>query len=643
MSARAQDVLDLLTPIERRIPPRGIGVSHEIRKELLEKVVELSQALEPIVHANTADVAVLLKGVELAVINEEFYAEKDFETAREHLKLAETRLAALVEATAEGRPRIDWGRGLLVRGYDSEIDGSPQPYGLEIPESMDLAQPAPLLVWLHGRGDKTTDLHFIQDCLKRSQAFGGKIAAQEEWIVLHPFGRHCIGWKHAGERDVFDAINDTIANYEIDPSRIVLAGFSMGGAGAWHIGAHYADQFAAVHAGAGFAETKLYNNLLPENYPPSYEQALWGLYDAPNYARNFLNLPVVAYSGEIDKQKQAADVMEAALAAEGLELTHIIGPGMGHKYHDDSVEPILKILREAKLSGGPDHVELQTRTVRYGRMHWLGLTGMEEHWQDARLTGSRTADSVEITTKNATGVSISGDSAGEGSEIRIDGTTVAWPKETREVYLMKSADGAWELGESPFASDQLRKRPRLQGPIDDAFMAPFLVVAPSQQPENQLLQRWVDFELRHFDSRWTELFRGRLPVINDETLTHADIQRYNLICWGDAASNRVISEVLPDLPIEWDNEQLLVAGQKYDAATHIPVLIYPNPLNPKRYIVINSGLTFREGHDGTNSLQNPKLPDWAVLDLSQDPDEFTAGKVVAADFFDEGWQVKPTP
>ena len=34
-----------------------------------------------------------------------------------------------------------------------------------------------------------------------------------------------------------------------------LMGFSMGGAGAWHIGAHHTDRFAGIHAGAGFAVT----------------------------------------------------------------------------------------------------------------------------------------------------------------------------------------------------------------------------------------------------------------------------------------------------------------------------------------------------------------------------------------------------
>ena len=48
-------------------------------------------------------------------------------------------------------------------------------------------------------------------------------------IVLHPFGRQCFGYKSAGAIDVLHAIEDVKAKYPIDPDRIVLYGFSMGG------------------------------------------------------------------------------------------------------------------------------------------------------------------------------------------------------------------------------------------------------------------------------------------------------------------------------------------------------------------------------------------------------------------------------
>ena len=94
--------------------------------------------------------------------------------------------------------------------------------------------------------------------------------------------------------------------------------------------------------GAGFAETAQYQKLKPEQYPPWYEQKLWGLYDVPDYVLNLFNIPVVAYSGELDKQIQSARIMEEAYRREGRELTHLIGPGVAHKYNPETLAELMK-------------------------------------------------------------------------------------------------------------------------------------------------------------------------------------------------------------------------------------------------------------------------------------------------------------
>jgi hypothetical protein len=68
-------------------------------------------------------------------------------------------------------------------------------------------------------------------------------------------------------------------------------------------------------------------------------------------------------------------------------------------------------------------------------------------------------------------------------------------------------------------------------------------------------------------------------------------------------------------------------------------MIYPNPLNPTRYIVLNSGHTFREDHNRTNSQQTPKLPDYTIIDLNTPASGKSPGKIAAAGFFDERWQL----
>src|SRR6476469_9629835 len=87
--------------------------------------------------------------------------------------------------------------------------------------------------------------------------------------------------------------------------------------------------------------------------PTSYEQKLWHLYDFTDYALNLFNCPTVAYSGEVDKQKQAADMMEKALAAEGLTLAHIIGERAGHQYTPAARQEINRRLDRIAAHGRP--------------------------------------------------------------------------------------------------------------------------------------------------------------------------------------------------------------------------------------------------------------------------------------------------
>ena len=109
---------------------------------------------------------------------------------------------------------------------------------------------------------------------------------------------------------------------------------------------------------------------------------------------------------------------------------------------------------------------------------------------------------------------------------------------------------------------------------------------------------------------------------------------------GRPESNAVLKRIADTLPIAWDDGQIKVGDRTFAAENHALILIYPNPLNPERYVVLNSGFTFREYDYLNNARQVPKLPDWAVIDLRTPPDSRFPGKVVAADFFGEDWELQ---
>jgi hypothetical protein len=589
-------------------------------------------------HPRAADADIFLKAVRYAIEFQEWYGKKPEDSERVANVLLDEASQRINALQKNQTPWMD-GSGQKTLGFYSSIDGSPQPYGVEVPEGLAFGanQPSvPMWIWLHGRGDTTTDLQFVYSRLtaKKPGQFQPKGT-----IVIHPFGRYCNGWKSAGETDVFEARNDAIARFNIDRNRIALAGFSMGGAGAWHIGAHFADQWACVHTGAGFVDVKRYQKVTPDKMPVWYEQALWGVYDVPAYARNFHNVPLVCYSGEVDPQRDSAEYMVEVLDKEGLHPPHLIGPEMGHKYHPEVIKDVQARI-ESHVSKGldpsPKKVVLQTRTLAYSRMHWLQITSIENQWEDARAEAVwEDGDVIRITTKNVGGIELRLPAI---AKVFLNGTeTASGSKQDRDV--------TWSWQKKEADSNSLRKRPGLQGPIDDGLKSRFIVVLPDLEPDSGVVHRWVREESSHFLVRWRSLMRGDPIVRKASEVSEADIRDCHLVLWGTPASNSLIAKAMASASLksvlQWDDRVVRIGTQGSSASQCVPVLCYPNPLNPNKYVIINSGLTFREAHDKTNSLQNPKLPDWAILDVSEPPTAISAGRVVATDFFDCQWKALP--
>jgi len=632
----------------RPIPPPGIEVPEQDAKQLAEGIRQLGGQIDilrkklkakPRHLALLPDVEIFHKSADWALRHREFFDPKQIAVAKEHVLRGMQRAQELFA----GKPSWTKATGLVVRGYISAIDGSVQPYGLEVPENWKPGEKAGrrLDFWMHGRGEKLSELDFIEQRLKNKGEF-----APQDAFVLHLYGRYCCANKFAGEVDLFEALAHAREHYTIDPDRLVVRGFSMGGGSCWQFATHFGSLWAAAAPGAGFAESKEFLRLgtSPEKpLPAAWEQTLWRWYDATVYAGNLANVPTIAYSGETDGQKQAADIMLKFLDQEGLSVPHVIGPQTAHKYHPDSKREIEEFLAKAVADrkAVPETIRFTTYTLIYPKMGWVEAEGLERHWERADVVASLGADGIEATTKNVTAICLHAGELPRFAEAKnipvvIDGERLDVPVEDGRARLHRE-QGRWQAGVAPAKS--LRKQPGLCGPIDHAFMAPFVMVKPTGRPLNEKVGRWVEAEAAHAADFWRKVFRGDAPVKNDKAVSEADIDRCNLVLWGDPSSNAVLGRILPQLPIEWTGKELRMGGATHDAGHCAPVLIFPNPLNPRRYVVVNSGVTFREEALLNNANQIPKLPDWAVIDLDSPPDAVRPGKVLDAGFFDERWKL----
>jgi dienelactone hydrolase len=553
---------------------------------------ELAAALQRVQAADDlrADVEIYVKAADFILRHpEEFYTKVYYDNT---LNVLDTGLARAADL-AKGQSPWTTRKGRLSRAYRSRVDGSLQPYGVLIPETYDAARPTRLDVVLHGRAATMNEVSFLfaHDSPK-------PLPPEVNHLQLEVYGRTNNAYRWAGETDVFEALASVQKRYNIDTNRIVLRGFSMGGAGTWHVGLHYPDRWVAIEAGAGFVDTK---NYAKQVNLPEYQDRALHIYDAVDYAENAVNLPVVGYGGEVDPQLRASQEIQKAVASmTGLKALFLVGPKTPHRWHPDSLKESNAFIDAAVREGlrTPEKIRFVTYTTRYNRCFWVTIDALERHYERAEVEGTR----AELKTRNIASLTLN-----DAGTPTIDG------QKMRQGTRFEKIDGKWRVAKTP----AVRKHHGLQGPIDDAFMESFVVVNP---PDT-------------FAREWAKWMRGDLRVKQAEGITTQDMADSNIVLFGDPDNSMLIRKMNSKLPIRWVAGEIVAGDQRFSAADHTVALVCPNPLNPSRYVVVNSGHTFGEKEfRGTNALLYPRLGDWAVLKKSD-------RTVVAAGLFDETWHL----
>jgi pimeloyl-ACP methyl ester carboxylesterase len=610
-------------------PVPAIRITPEERQTIEQKTGELDAALRPlrgkVADDLLIDAEVYLKAARWIVRYDEFYSKA---YVAQTLYVLDAGLERAKELAA-GQPTWPRRTGSFVRAYRSRVDGSVQPYALTVPDNIQPGTPEWLEVNLHGRGATLNEVSFIY-----SHDHAKPAPADHEVVKLDVFGRANVAYRWAGETEVFEAIESVRKRYNIDPARIALRGFSMGGGGAWHLGLHFPDQWAVVEAGAGFVETKVHGKV--EN-PPIYAT----IYDVMNSALNAVNTPTVGYGGQDDPQLRASVFVREQLQREGyhfeadglnfratdLNAIFLVGPHTQHKWHPDSkkVSDAFVLQNQSHGIKSPAALRFVTYTERYNHCFWVTVDQLEQDYERAQVDARQADNSnVDVTTRNVARLTLRGEKP--MLAFVIDGQS--FPIKDSETF--EKTGGKWRVASH---NRVLEKSHGLQGPIDDAFRDAFLCVKPADTAVQSAVNDFALKELDRFSRDFPRYMRGDVPVKTAAQVTPADQNSESIVAFGTPATNPLIARAVKTTPIHWTAKSITVGGREFDAATHMLSMIYPNPDNPKRYMVLNSGHTFHEADfKGTNVLLYPRIGDWAVTDV-------TTGKVVAEGVFDRNWKL----
>ena len=494
----------------------------------------------------------------------------------------------------QGATTLNEESGGRLRTYRSPVDGTVQTYSVNVPGIYDPAVKWPLIVSMHGHG--------------WYNPFQGHPAPTYTGaICLSPQGRGSTDYKDLGEDDVLAAIECVKREFNVDPDRVYLTGGSMGGTGAYHIGVHYADQFAGIFPIVGNADNLAWTerwgwNRIFEGRNNELRKFVQEGHTARAFAQNLRNLPTYILAGAADTVVPPAHSRNvvAEMRRMGIPVEYREYPSVGHGgFPADATNAGIAWICGWTRNRFPKCITWKTDLLKYGKAYWMRFEQLEKPMASGEIEVVAISDSaVDVQTVNLLSFSLQKPSALFAQDkpltVTIDGTPLELPSSTEQedawiTFRKHPGTGKW-MNETDVEVQPLTKRKGCEGPVNEAFMAPFILVIGTSNPK--MNDVWMQ-EAMQFAEDWKFKNAGYPRIILDTEITEDIELDYNLILFGGSEDNAVSERLVPQTPLS-DLHQLLrfqkdtsKDGAVFDTPDVGSIIVYPNILHaPNRLAVI---------------------------------------------------------
>ena len=300
-------------------------------------------------------------------------------------------------------------KGKAVERTSKTPDGETFTYGLWVPEGYDPSKAWPLLLTLHGTNrndDARAGPLWMSTWLRCA-------AVKEKFILVAPTTVRWTWGNLKAHARIFQALEEVRAECRVDPDRVYADGMSMGAGGAWDMGEHYPDRWAAIapRCGAPHLRRKKDKSLL----------VMLG--------ENFRNLPVYHVAGALDKLVPVdyARAGRDALKAFGYEQVYKEYPEGGHEWSLEKDEDVAAWLESKKRNPYPEEVVFKTYEKAFTRSGWLEIVKrtevrgqpavhMDIHGKEAERRTEYFPDAVARAKRTGNAIAVTGE---ELKEVRL--------------------------------------------------------------------------------------------------------------------------------------------------------------------------------------------------------------------------------
>ena len=274
-----------------------------------------------------------------------------------------------------------------------------------------------------------------------------------------------------------------------------------------------------------------------------------------------------------------------ALATMGADVAGLWGQH-GHSYqpYEDPAElrRICDWARTRRRDPWPKRVRYATWNLSWHRAYWVSIERMVRPWLAARIDARvRDGNRVEVRCENVAAYQLT------LSEKLLDprrGVTVV--TNGKESYA-----GAFRRA----LTVELVAPPR--GAFVKSAAMPGGILAQIERstyqakPDGGLRmpgRRWLWVRSTGGDERTRKLMRNWAPPYakDDTAVTDRDVAEANLFVLGPPAVNRFAARIADRLPVAFGKGSFRIGRRVYDQPTNCLKLIHPNPLNPRKYVIL---------------------------------------------------------
>lgn len=203
------------------------------------------------------------------------------------------------------------------------------PYVVYVPRNYDPSRAWPVILFLHGAGERGNDgLRATAIGLGNALRFGPERVPA---IVVFPQVPLEQRWLGEPADVAMRALDRTLAEFHTDPKRVYLTGLSMGGYGTWHLGLAHRDRFAALAVVCGgittYEQTSVRRSPLTMNAGDPFAFVANALKAKPIWIFHGADDPIIPAS-------ESRRMYDALRHANATDVHYTEFPNVGHNAWD---------------------------------------------------------------------------------------------------------------------------------------------------------------------------------------------------------------------------------------------------------------------------------------------------------------------